>query len=225
MEAVSFPTLAPSVCVVCESVPPETPFVDTLNTFAPGVPTRMNGRKYICENCVRTAANALDLFEEAVAPVEAKVEELTEQVTQLQADVDSYEAIRSAIEQLSTPKESTTTPVVEVVEATKAKQTARKKAAAEAQATVNDAAEAEAAGAARQKQLEQEAADRQQAQVDAALNAPETPGPDLTKTAPADAPLPPVTPVGQNVSPENQPKEGQIWDGTAWVDPPIEESR
>lgn len=44
--------LAPSICVVCEGQPDGVAVVDTLYNFRPGVPSILNGRKYVCERCV-----------------------------------------------------------------------------------------------------------------------------------------------------------------------------
>lgn len=173
MEVVSYPNLAPSVCVVCEGVPPETPFVDTARTFEPNGFTHLNGRKYLCAICVNEAAQALDIAADAVAPVQAALDESAVQITQLQADIESYQSIQAAITGLAQR------PVVQVegsvqaaVDAVNAKNKARDDAAAEAQAAlaVNEAEVA--AGAARQAQLDQEAADRATAAGVAALTNP-----------------------------------------------------
>jgi len=225
MQAVEFPNLAPSVCVVCESVPPETPFVDTLNNFNPAGFTHLNGRKYLCENCVRDAANALELFDEATAPFRAQVSELSDALAQLQADADSYEAIKAAVDQLTArPVVQVETAVADAVEAAKVKRSSKRQAAAEAQKAVADAEAAAAAGAELQKQLDQEAADAQQAKVDAAATAPVVPQSDLgvASTPAADPVLGPVTPVGQ-VDQSQPPIDGQIWNGQEWVDPPASE--
>jgi hypothetical protein len=100
MTPVAYPDLAPSVCFICESVPPETPFVDTLRTFDAQTFTHLNGRKYICEVCVRDAANALDLFEEAKLPLLNELDKLGAENDKLQQAVEAYASIASAVDVL-----------------------------------------------------------------------------------------------------------------------------
>lgn len=173
MEVVSYPTLAPSVCVVCEGVPPETPFVDTARTFEPNGFTHLNGRKYLCAICVSEAAQALDIASDAVAPVQAAVDEAAVKITQLEADIENYQAIQAAITGLAQR------PVVQVegavqaaTDAVVAKNKQRADEAAQAQETlaVNEAEVA--AGAARQAELDQAAADAATAAGVAALSTP-----------------------------------------------------
>lgn len=204
--------------MVCEGVPPGTPFVDTLRNFNPAGWTHLNGRKYLCESCVSDAANSLGLFDEATAPFQASAAELADKVAQLQSDVDSYAAIQGAIDQLTNrPVIQVETTVADVVQTAKAKRTARAEAAQIAQDAVTAQEDAAAAGALLQIQLDQEAADARQASVDALANAPVVPEPDLgaATTPAADPPLEPVTPVGQ------APVPGQIWNGSQWVAPPV----
>lgn len=44
--------LPPSICIICEGQPDGEAVVDTLYNFKPGVPSVLNGRKYVCERCV-----------------------------------------------------------------------------------------------------------------------------------------------------------------------------
>lgn len=222
MEVVDYPTLAPSVCIVCEGVPPGLAFVDTLRSFNPAGFTHLNGRKYVCESCVTDAANALDLFEVSNAPALAQVALLESERDQLQVAVSAFSSIQDALDQLKTmvPAQALEASMEEAVDAAKAKRSARSKAAQAAQDAANTAQADAEAGAIRQAQLDQEAADKQQADVDAKA----TPGvvvePDLTVTPPGEPALGPVVPVGQN-PPDDAPVPGQIYDGTAWVDPPV----
>lgn len=52
--------MVPGICFVCESAP-QGRIVDTLQTFETPGPSPLNGRKYICEGCVRAAAEPLGL--------------------------------------------------------------------------------------------------------------------------------------------------------------------
>jgi hypothetical protein len=176
MQEVDYPVLAPSVCVVCEGVPPATAFVDTLRTFDPGGYTHLNGRKYLCESCVTEAANALGLSDEAVAPVQAQVDELTAKVVQLEGDIENYQTVQAAIESLTArPVVQIEDKVAEAVETAKSRKSARSKSAADAQETIDAQKAAEAEGAARQAEIDQAAADLQQAASEAAVNPVEEP--------------------------------------------------
>lgn len=51
------PLQAPAICIICEHSPTQQAgerIIDTERTFIPmGPPTRLNGRKYVCANCVK----------------------------------------------------------------------------------------------------------------------------------------------------------------------------
>lgn len=193
MQLVSFPSLAPSVCVVCEGVPPETPFVDTERTFEPNGYTHLNGRKYLCAVCVSEAATVLDISADAVAPVQAALDEQAQIVVQLQADVESYKNISAAIEALSErPVIQVEGSVQDALDAVKSKNAGRSKAAADAQEQLKVDEAAVAAGAARQVELDQAAADKQTADGVKALTDP-LPVDPLTGVG--AIPLPPETPT------------------------------
>ena len=173
MLAVSFPDLAPSVCIVCEGVPPETSFVDTLRTFDTHSPTHLSGRKYLCEVCVTTSAEALDLFEAVVLPHQARILEQDAEIARMKEDIQSFADIRAAVESLKRPvvtPELVADASVTAVE----KKKARAAAAKAAQDAINDAQAAADAGAAQQIVDEQVAADKQQAASVAALAAKPT---------------------------------------------------
>lgn len=202
MEPVNFPALAPSVCFLCEGVPPETPFVDTLRNFNPPSLTNLNGRKYVCETCISEAATAIGLFDERVAPVQAQVDELSDQVVQLQADIENYATVKAAIEQLSArPVVQTEDVVTAAVETAKSKRAARAAAAKAAQDEAAAAAAVADEGAAKQAQIDQETADARQAASVAALEGPSAPPEPVIPEATVegdqgpDATLEPATPA------------------------------
>lgn len=199
MQVVDYPALAPSVCIVCEGVPPATPFVDTLRTFDPNGYTHLNGRKYVCAACVNDAAQALGLLDEAVAPVQAQVDELADANAQLQADLDNLKTVSDAITALSTrPVVKVEDTVEKAVSKAQAKRQARADAAQAAQDALANQAKAEAAGAAVQAKLDQDAADAREAAAQAAVAAPvEEPEP-----AGAAAAVAPVEPVADAPAPE-----------------------
>jgi Mg-chelatase subunit ChlI len=214
MNVVDFPNLAPSVCVVCESVPPGASFVDTGRTFDPSAFTHLNGRKYLCESCVTDAANALDLFEEVKAPLEATVENLNAHVAQLQSDVENYSAIQNALEALNSRPVVQTVDVEQVAEQAKAKRTTRRKAAETAQKTVADETAAAEEGAKRQAEMDAQFEAERAAKAAAAAAAPVDPQPE-----PGSASANPEIEVS-NPAPGEPPKAGQVWNGAEWLDPP-----
>lgn len=53
----------PGICFVCERTPDEgTGYVDTKTTFTPGFPSNLAGAKYICDACVKAAAEACGFY-------------------------------------------------------------------------------------------------------------------------------------------------------------------
>jgi hypothetical protein len=55
--------LAPGVCVLCESSPSdEVKIVDTLKNLVTGFPFQLQGRKYVCEACIRALGDVIELI-------------------------------------------------------------------------------------------------------------------------------------------------------------------
>lgn len=53
----------PGVCFICEQTPSDgVGYVDTDSNFAPGFPSSLSGRKYVCDGCVNSIANASGYF-------------------------------------------------------------------------------------------------------------------------------------------------------------------
>lgn len=97
----NFPDRKPSVCLICESCPPESRFVDTLKEFDGGPFHPMSGRKYLCEHCVRDYAYFLDVFAEERARMEADYEELLADFRELIEENDALQDVKAAIERIS----------------------------------------------------------------------------------------------------------------------------
>lgn len=94
MLVVDFPNQAPSVCTVCESANP-VPHVDTArNNEYPGA---LNGRKYMCITCVRDAAYALGLFDEAMTAGDSKIAELEGDLEAAAQRLESLETLEKAL--------------------------------------------------------------------------------------------------------------------------------
>lgn len=83
MQVVDFPALPPSQCFICEHRPTEgVKSIDTGRTFDPAGLTSLNGRKYVCENCVAEMAKLFgfergDQVEKAKVDAEIAREELS----------------------------------------------------------------------------------------------------------------------------------------------------
>jgi hypothetical protein len=219
MQPVAFPNEAPSVCFICESVPMETPFVDTLRNFTPPGLTPLNGRKYLCETCVNEAAHALGLYDEVQARAEGHAELLATELANTTEKLAAFEQLQALVDGLTNP-----TPVEdkteEKVAAVKAKKANQKQAAEDERKAREDQAAAEVAGAERQVELDREAADAYAAKGQVIIDA-------ANAAASAEPPAPPeqVIPVtdgqGNVVDVNDPPSPGQVWDGStaSWVTP------
>lgn len=215
MLVVDFPNLAPSVCIVCESVPPATAFVDTLNNFSPAALTQLNGRKYLCASCIRDAAAALGLFEEVLAPVQAAKDEHALVVSQLQADLADMKAIEALMQAIGSRPVVNVSLVEPATKAAKDKTKALADTAQKASQAVKDAQDASDAGAKLQIELDKALA-ASVSERSLAPKPPAAPEADLSITGPPDPILNPVTPVGQV---EYVPADGEVWDGEKWSYP------
>jgi hypothetical protein len=99
-----FPNLPPSVCFLCEGAEPEgsgVVYVDTFQNFDPGVHTKLNGRKYVCSNCIRDLAGAVGLFDVEKERFAIQLNALEEEIAQLNTTVESYRNLDAAIKALA----------------------------------------------------------------------------------------------------------------------------
>lgn len=92
-----FPNLAPSVCFVCEGAEPGAVFVDTFRKFDPGFNTYLNGRKYVCSNCIRDLAHHVGIFDEERERFQIQANEASEQIVELTKTVSDYQRLDAAI--------------------------------------------------------------------------------------------------------------------------------
>lgn len=69
----------PGVCFICEQTPTDgVGYVDTDSNFAPGFPSSLSGRKYVCDGCVKNIAEAAGLFASgAIAEAQRTADEAT----------------------------------------------------------------------------------------------------------------------------------------------------
>lgn len=95
MHKVGFPERKPSVCFVCTAAPSNTPFVDTTLEFETFVETPLSGRKYLCESCVQTAADALGLFDK----FKTAHDEHEARVKLVESKLDAYAHLETALSQ------------------------------------------------------------------------------------------------------------------------------
>lgn len=64
MQVVNVTELAPGVCFICELRPTEAQSaIDTRRDFNAGGPCYLNGRRYVCESCVKDMARAFGLID------------------------------------------------------------------------------------------------------------------------------------------------------------------
>lgn len=99
MYKVDFPELAPSVCFVCESAPPELPMVDTGRNYDPAGTTHLGpGRKYLCLSCIRDTAAVVGLLDDVKAPLVDVIETLEEEVASLTEQIKAYDTLQAALD-------------------------------------------------------------------------------------------------------------------------------
>lgn len=83
---------APGLCFVCETAP-QAGVVDTLQNFTPGFVSPLAGGKYICDGCVKAAAEVCGFYaSDDVAAANARADEATAR----------YNAIRSYVTDVAT---------------------------------------------------------------------------------------------------------------------------
>lgn len=68
---------APGVCFVCNSAP-AAGYVDTLQNFTPGFPHALAGAMYICDGCVKAAAESAGFYADDTVRESAKRAEVAE---------------------------------------------------------------------------------------------------------------------------------------------------
>lgn len=98
-----YPHQAPGLCFICEQNP-EGLWIDTFRNFETGGPTKLTGRKYVCEHCAAEFANDMGFLSpvkvaELQAELDAKVAELADTGTKL-AHYEAYHAASTAIKEL-----------------------------------------------------------------------------------------------------------------------------
>ena len=130
-EVVTKPLNRPNVCFVCEHSN-EVKYVDTKRVFSSPFPfPRLDGTKYLCEDCVRDAANVLDF----VSPEQA--EKLKNRVAEVEAELaaaNTVQAAVTAVNELSEALQAASVPAVTVKvedDKPKPKKSAAKKSTAE----------------------------------------------------------------------------------------------
>lgn len=82
---------APNICIICEERPDRNfgiRVVDTFREFAPPAITNINGRKYVCENCVNELGRILGLVPaDAVRETKQRSVEIRGQLGEFKAEV------------------------------------------------------------------------------------------------------------------------------------------
>lgn len=91
------PTLTPGMCFLCELSNP-VKYVDTLRDYASIVKDKLDGRKYVCEECIDELAEALGHVKPKVADkLKADLEGKTAEVAKLEERVKELEVYEAAI--------------------------------------------------------------------------------------------------------------------------------
>lgn len=109
--------LNPNVCFLCE-MSNDVRFFDTGREFDPPSFSSLVGRKYVCESCVKTAAEALGLFEEPRAAVAQDVRDMSARIVELQDRADLVESMRELAVVLAPLVEPSDKPLIELQEKT-----------------------------------------------------------------------------------------------------------
>lgn len=85
------PQLPPGVCFICELSNPVR-YIDTLRDFEGVVRERLDGRKYLCEECILDGAKKLGFAEpKAHAALKEDLMAAQAKVRELQADLQAYQ--------------------------------------------------------------------------------------------------------------------------------------
>lgn len=83
--------LPPSICIICETQPDGEAVVDTLYNLKTGVATPLNGRKYVCERCVKEFAKLFGLESgDEVARAKYALEQKEQEVARIRQNVDDF---------------------------------------------------------------------------------------------------------------------------------------
>lgn len=91
------PILAPAVCFICEQTPPVR-YVDTLIEWEAQGITNLDGRKYVCENCVDQFADLMGYERPStVDRLILDLEEANAEIDELRSGADLEQALRDAV--------------------------------------------------------------------------------------------------------------------------------
>jgi hypothetical protein len=86
--------LAPSICFICEGAPATERAIDTGRSFITHVPTKLTGRKYICESCAREFGKAIGLVDGSeLDAARGAVEEAASRLIESELRVQQLEAV------------------------------------------------------------------------------------------------------------------------------------
>ena len=98
------PQLPPGMCFICEQSNPVR-YVDTYRDFEGVVRERLDGRKYVCEECVEDLSKHLGFVTPARAQeLEDRLKQAGDLITALRKEVGAYQDIKDALEALNAPK-------------------------------------------------------------------------------------------------------------------------
>lgn len=89
------PKIDPGICFICELAPTRG-YVDTLKDFDPAFFHFLNGRKFVCRECIDTMAKLLDYAE--AAPLKAEISRLQEELEKAVSIKDHVIKLESALQ-------------------------------------------------------------------------------------------------------------------------------
>lgn len=101
------PQLAPGVCFICE-LSNDVRYIDTLRDFYGIVKERIDGRKYLCEECVEDAAKKFGFAVPAeVKRLKITIDELSAKNAKLNEDLAKFQDLKAVIDHFGGTKQAT----------------------------------------------------------------------------------------------------------------------
>lgn len=97
------PQIAPGMCFICELSNPVR-YIDTFKDFEGIVREKLDGRKYVCEECVEEFAKAFGfLTPKQGAAYDEDLHAAQAQVRELQAKIENFKDLKKALDFFAKP--------------------------------------------------------------------------------------------------------------------------
>lgn len=95
------PQLPPGFCFICELSNP-VKYWDTLRDFEGIVREKLDGRKYVCEECIEQGAKALGFVTPKEADkLKADAVSAAKQAKQFQSELEAFKTLKTTLDQLT----------------------------------------------------------------------------------------------------------------------------